>query len=78
MESSLAPEGPSLGALRGKVPLRSGASAARHFARGGGNTERGRGGHVWEWCLGSSHLGRFFKRVLGRGAFGTIAFSFVK
>lgn len=52
MESSLAPEGPGLGALRGKVPIGSGASAARHFARGGGNIERGRGGHVWEGEVG--------------------------
>lgn len=38
--------------LRGKVPIRCGASAARHFARGGGNIERGRGGHVWEGEVG--------------------------
>lgn len=28
------------------------ASAERHFARGGADTERGRGGHVWEGDVG--------------------------
>lgn len=78
VESSLPPGGHGLGALRGKAPVRFGVSAARHFARGGGNIERGRGGHVWEWCLGSSRQGRSFERVLGRWASMTVAFSFVK
>jgi hypothetical protein len=34
------------------VPMCLGAGAARHFARGGGNIERGRGGHVWEGEVG--------------------------
>lgn len=46
VKSSLSPRGHSCSALQGKAPLRFGASAARHFARGGGNIERGRGGQV--------------------------------
>lgn len=51
-ESSCAPGGHSWGALLGWAPLPFGATAARHFARGGGNIERGRGGHVWEGEVG--------------------------
>lgn len=36
------------------------------------------GGRGGSGVLGSSRLGRLFKRVLGRWASGTVAFSFVK